>query len=117
MSDKELLTSLGRPRITDVMTTNGTSLHPQVPKHLVCPTSLPTPARKVRPVMVKIVDFGEAFLQGHESNVHTLLILQAPETMFKSKQNLRTNVSSIACTVRASKPAAQLFGLITGTDF
>lgn len=101
LSDTELIRSLGKPRTEDVMATQGFSLTPQVPRYLVCPTSLPSPARDIGSAFVKIVDFGEAFLDVQQSNIHCPLVFRAPEAVFTTQQDLRADVWSLACTVCA----------------
>ena len=102
LSDTDFIMSLGKPRTDDVMATYGASLTPRIPRYLVWPTSLLSPAREVGDALVKIVDFGEASLQGQPSKTHSLLVFRAPETIFASQQDLQTDVWSLACTVRAS---------------
>lgn len=102
LSDTDLITSIGEPRTEDVMATHGASLTPRVPRYLVFPTSLPSPARDGGDAVVKIVDFGEASLPGKRSKIYCPLVFRAPETIFASQQDLQTDVWSLACTVRAS---------------
>ena len=102
LSDTDLIMSLEKPRIEDVMATHGFSLTPQVPRYLVCPTSLPSPARDAGIALVKIVDFGEAFLHGQQSNIHCPLVFRAPEAIFTSRQDFRADIWSLGCIVRAS---------------
>ena len=97
---RTLLAYLKKPQIADVMVTYGTSLPPRDPRNLVCPTSLPSPLRDIG--LVRIIDFGEASLQGQGSRIHIPLVFQAPEIIFTSQQDFRTDVWSLACTVRAS---------------
>lgn len=115
LSDMGLITSIRKPRTGDVMAIHRASLTPRVPRYLVCPTSVPSSARDVGEALVKIVDFGEASLQGQQSKIHCPLVFQAPETIFASRKDLQTDVWSLACTVCASKPASSLVGLTAGT--
>ncbi|KAL9102567.1 MAG: hypothetical protein Q9163_002285 [Psora crenata] len=99
LSDTELITSLKKPRTGDVMAAYGFPLTPQVPRYLVCPTSLPSPVRDAGHTLVKIVDFGEAFLHGQQRNIHCPLVFRAPEAIFTSRQDLRADIWSLGCTI------------------
>jgi len=102
LTDPELMKSFGKPQTGDVMATYGSSLTPQVPRYLVWPTSLPSASQDAQKnTRIKIVDFGEAFLRGPESNIHCPLIFRAPEAVFTAQQDLQADIWSLGCTVRA----------------
>lgn len=96
------LTSLEKPQTADVRVTYGISLAPRVPRYLVCLMSLPSPTQDIGHALVKIIDFGEASLQGQGSRIYIALVYQAREPIFTSQQDFRNDVWSLACTVRAS---------------
>lgn len=101
LSDIEHITSLENPRTGDVMAAYGYPLTPQIPSYLVSPISLPSPARDAGNALVKIIDFGESILHGQQRNVHCSLVFRAPEAMFTSRQDMRADIWSLGCSVRA----------------
>ena len=92
LSDTDLIKTLRKPRTADVIATYRASLTPRIPRYLVYPTSLQSPPRDVGDTLVKIIDFGEAFMHRQRSNIHSPLVFRAPETIFTSEKNLQTDV-------------------------
>lgn len=115
-SDTDLMTSIGKPETGDVMVTWGYSLTPQVPKYLVSPTSVPSPALDARSCLVKIVDFGEAFMGGQERRTRGPLVFRAPEAILTTQRDLQADIWSLGCTVCASYAAFQDLLLIGVKD-
>ncbi len=52
--------------------------------------------------MVKIVDFGEAFLHGQHRQIRCPLVFRAPEAILNTQRDLQADIWSLGCTVRTS---------------
>ncbi|PLB46017.1 kinase-like protein [Aspergillus steynii IBT 23096] len=87
VSEHEFIKILGKPDIGHVHRTDGKNLGPGVPEYIVKPartTSWPLPHT------VKIIDFGESFLQHNfPPTLHTPLVVRAPEVIFHDRLDYR----------------------------
>ncbi len=101
-SDTDLMMCLGKPKTGDVQASHGCPLTPQIPKYLVSPTSLPFLVRDTGSCLVKIIDFGEAFLPGQQHRIHCPLVFRAPEAVLTTQSDLQADIWSLSCTVCAS---------------
>lgn len=99
-SDKDVLKSLGKPQMSDVMHSFGVPVTTQVPKYLVLPTSPPFVARALESCQVKLIDFGEAFPVGQLSQIRCPLVFRAPEVVLTSQWDLQVDLWSLGCTVK-----------------
>lgn len=115
-SDTDLLGTLGKPKISDVVASSGYSLTAQVPKYLVLPTSSSSVARDLKSCQVKLVDFGEAFLLGQQRQNRCLLVFRAPEAVLSSHWDLRSDIWSLGCTVLRLLHIISRFPLTDGKD-
>ncbi|MCJ1470982.1 hypothetical protein MMC07_009630, partial [Pseudocyphellaria aurata] len=97
--DTDVLGTLGKPIISDVVASYGYSLTAQVPKYLVLPTSSPSMARDFKCCQVKLVDFGGAFLLGQQRQIRCPWVFRAPEAVFTSRRDLRADIWSLGCTI------------------
>lgn len=97
--DTDLLKSLGKPEMSDVIPSFGYSLTAQVPKYLVLPTSPRSVAREFESCQVKLIDFGGAFLVGQQRQIRSPLVFRAPEAVLTSRWDLRVDIWSLGCTV------------------
>ncbi len=64
--------------------------------------SLPSSARDAGNCLVKIIDFGEACLHGQQRQIHCPLVFRAPEVVLTTQWDVRADIWSLGCTVRAS---------------
>lgn len=81
---------------------NGAALGDHLPPYIVRPTSFSFVDRKsLRPTqVVKIIDFGEAFLKSTApAALHTPLAVRAPEAMFGDRIDHRVDLWSLGCMV------------------
>ncbi|KAI9799427.1 MAG: hypothetical protein M1825_004527 [Sarcosagium campestre] len=108
-SQADLLLSLGLPKTGLIKARCEQSSEPiggHVPSYLVQPSAVPWEAISARSCDIKLVGFGRSF---HETAVapemRPALGFCAPETVVANKQDFRTDVWSLGCT---------LFELITG---
>jgi len=115
-SDTDLLGTLSKPKISDVVASSGYSLTAQVPKYLVLPTSSPSVVRDFKCCQVKLVDFGEAFLLGQQRQIRCPLVFRAPEAVLTSQWDLQADIWSLGCTVLRLLYSLLRFPLIDGKD-
>jgi serine/threonine protein kinase len=108
--------SLAKPKTGDVLGTYGYSLTSQRPKYLVLPTSLPSRPRESESCQVKIVDFGEAFLHGHQRGIRCPLSFRSPEAVLTSKCDFRADIWSLGCIVYRLFYSIQVFLLMAAKD-
>ena len=99
LSDADFLESLGKPEIGSVTASCGYSLTPSVPNYLVLPTSFPSLVPDPKNCHVKIVDFGEAFLDGQQRRIHCPLVFRAPEIVLTTQWDLQADIWTLGCTI------------------
>jgi len=116
-SDTDLLKYLGKPSISDVVATSGHALTPRIPRYLVFPSSLPSLAKDSESCNIKMIDFGEALMDGEQRRIHCPLVFRAPEAVLTSQWGIKADIWSLGCTV--SHLMYEFAGslLSPGTDF
>ncbi|KAJ5322394.1 hypothetical protein N7452_010683 [Penicillium brevicompactum] len=99
LTEDKLTGILGAPEIGHIRRSDGKDLEPGVPEYIVRPTSRWT--RLWNPdstPSVKLIDFGEAFLQTAPPQVlHTPLPVRAPEAIFEDRIDYRVDLWSMGC--------------------
>ncbi|RDW61130.1 uncharacterized protein DSM5745_10628 [Aspergillus mulundensis] len=97
VSEQEFVETLGEPEIGRVYNTDRKDLGPGVPQYIV------RPARRFSsrsPSFVKIIDFGESFLQqSAPHSLHTPLPVRAPEVIFGDHLDCRVDLWSLGCMI------------------
>lgn len=91
---------MGKPDTGDVTATYGLSLS-QHPNYLVHQSSIPFSPQYARDCHIKLIDFGQASLNGKQREVHCPLVFRAPETFFEPEWDSQADVWSLGCTVRS----------------
>ena len=101
LTEEKLTGMLGVPEVGHIRRSDGRDLEPGVPEYIVRPTSRWT--RLWNPdstPSVKLIDFGEAFLQTAPPQVlHTPLPVRAPEVIFEDRIDYRVDLWSMGCMV------------------
>lgn len=98
-SDTDLLKCLGKPSTSDVIAISGHALTPRIPRYLVLPSSLPSLAKGSKSCHIKVVDFGEAIMDGERRRIHCPLVFRAPEAVITSQWGMQADIWSLGCTV------------------
>lgn len=98
-SDTDLLSYLGKPDISDVVATSGHALTPRIPRYLVSPSALPSLAKNSQSCSIKVIDFGEASMNGEQRRVRCPLVFRAPEAVLTSQCDTQADIWSLGCTV------------------
>lgn len=95
--DKEFIEMLGKPEIGHVHRSDGKALEPGIPEYIVRPARTHSwPLSNI----IKIVDFGESFLQQTDPQMHhTLLTARAPEIIFGDRLDYRVDLWSLGYMV------------------
>ncbi|KPM42257.1 hypothetical protein AK830_g4292 [Neonectria ditissima] len=95
--EDELSRILGKPELGQVRRVNGEPLESGVPKYLVRPSSYPSSVLSL-PDSVKIVDYGESFLDTDPpATLHTPLAVRAPEVVLGDSFDHRVDLWSMGC--------------------
>ncbi|KAG6236571.1 hypothetical protein E4U47_001131 [Claviceps purpurea] len=106
LTEEDFIARLGKPQISAVTKKDGGPLPHNVPSELVWPASFQRPDTTPSCPLVKIIDFGEAFLSDNApSTLNTPLYLQAPEIVFGDQLDRRVDLWSAGCLI---------FELVTG---
>ena len=105
LDEAQCLQKLRKPETAPVKRKDGKELEPNVPLYLVRPShyrlhySLPLPP-------IRIIDFGESFFHAQPpTELHTPLVVRAPEAVFKDRLDFRVDLWSMGCTVKFSPSA------------
>jgi len=80
----DLLGTLGKLKISDVVVSFRYFLTAQVSKYLILSTSFPSVTQDFKSCQVKLVDFGKAFVLEQQHQIHCSLIFQVSETVLTS---------------------------------
>ncbi len=90
---------LGTPEIGQVRQLNGGQPEPGIPDYLVRPSSYSSVIRSL-PELVKIVDYGESFLDNDTpETLSTPLCFRAPEVVLGDEFDPRVDIWSMGCLV------------------
>lgn len=101
--DDELSKRLGTPEIGQVQRSDGEPLEPGVPRYIVRPSSYPVDSSTLSGP-VKIVDFGESFLDTDPpTTLRTPLAVRAPEALFGDQIDHRVDLWGMGCLVRHAR--------------
>ncbi|KAL2286408.1 hypothetical protein FJTKL_06794 [Diaporthe vaccinii] len=111
LSGQQFYDKMGKPETGLVRRTDGLAPEktvPNVPSYLVRPTSFTKHIREALRAnpFIKIIDFGESFqMPNTPTQLHTPLVVRAPECLFSDRLDHRVDLWSMACL---------LFELVTG---
>jgi len=100
-SDGNIQRSLPTPSTGIVVATDCHPLTAQLPRYLVDPISIPVYCSDHR-TCVKILNFGQACLNGKQREIHCHLAFRAPETILTSLWNVKIDIWSLGCRVHPS---------------
>jgi len=103
LEEPQLIDTFGEPETAIVRTTDGKPLTSYVPPYLVRPASFTARemwAIRDSPPTVKIIDFGESFLDSQTpTSLHTPLAVRPPEVIFGDPIDYRADIWSMGCMV------------------
>ncbi|KAL4748172.1 hypothetical protein BDW72DRAFT_205823 [Aspergillus terricola var. indicus] len=100
--EREFMETLERPEIKHVYRSDGKDLESGIPRYIVRAARTSSwPLSK----MIKIVDFGESFLQQITPyTLRTPLPVRAPEVIFRDRLDYRMDLWSLGCMELTNKP-------------
>jgi serine/threonine protein kinase len=103
LTEKQFLETVGQPETGVVRRIDGFQPEVHVPPYIVRPSTFMKPdlIQRLRSSKVKIIDFGEAFLENKApAALHTPLVVRAPEVLFNDHIDSRVDLWSMGCLVR-----------------
>ncbi len=99
-NDAQIREYLGEPSMNMVFRRDDQPLGPEVPPYTVEPAYVWSPIEESLTRRIKIIDFGEAsFSKEARKELHTPIMLRAPESFFGGVIGLPADIWALACAV------------------
>ena len=100
MTEDDLVSNLGSPKVAEVVRKDNSALESGVPRYLVRHRSLSISHSILQMLDIRLIDFGESFdNKMRPETLRTPLTFRAPEVIFEDEWDTRVDLWSTGCTV------------------